>query len=98
MHFLIAYHTQTIYKSKHIKHFSDVGFKASKIHLKIGHNFFGTVYNNHLWKLSIAHGEVSIMLSLEIKNLTLFSSKINVQDLILKQFSVQGVSMLRKPG
>ena len=26
------------------KHFSDVGFKASKIHLKIGRIFFGSVY------------------------------------------------------
>ena len=26
------------------KHFSDIGFKASKIHLKIGRFFFGSVY------------------------------------------------------
>ena len=26
------------------KHFSDIGFKARKIHLKIGRIFFGSVY------------------------------------------------------
>ena len=42
MSFLIAYHTQTIYKSIYIENIlSDIDFKASKIHLKIGLSFWG---------------------------------------------------------
>ena len=47
---LIAYHTPSIYKSIHIsKHFSDIGFKASKLHLKVGRIFFRSV-SVHLYR------------------------------------------------